>query len=69
MILWIATFGMIGGMMLVLGGVLAVAGRQTRLEEEPWRVATVVEVSGSQAVYVSQPHAVAELIGKAAKEV
>ena len=34
MILWIATFGVIGGMTLVLGGVLAVAGRQTRLEEE-----------------------------------
>jgi len=34
MILWIAAVGVIGGMTLVLGGVLAVAGRQTRLEEE-----------------------------------
>ena len=30
--------------------------------------ATVVEVSGSHAVYVSQPDAVAALIAKAAKE-
>jgi hypothetical protein len=29
---------------------------------------TVVEVAGSHAIYVSQPHAVAALIEKAAKE-
>jgi hypothetical protein len=30
---------------------------------------TVVEVAGSHAIYVSQPHAVAALIEKAAREV
>ena len=38
-------------------------------EMSEWAGSTVVEVTGSHAIYVSQPEAVAEVIEKAASEV